>query len=66
MLLVNNRDKIEWKAGITVQDVLDIMEYDFKLMTVTVNEELVPFEDYATYTIPDNAEIIAFHLAHGG
>lgn len=66
MLLINNRDKIEWKGGMTVQDVLDAMNYEYSLMTVTVNEELVPHEDYASYNVPDNAEIIVFHLAHGG
>lgn len=66
MLLINNRDKIAWKEGMTVQDVLDVMGFDYSLITVTVNEELVPHEDYTTHKVPDNAEIIAFHLAHGG
>ncbi len=66
MLLINNRDKIEWKDGMTVKDVLDAMKYDFSLMTVRVNEELVPYEDYTIYQVPDDAKIIVFHLAHGG
>ena len=66
MLLVNNRDKVEWKEGITVQDVLDIMGYEYSMMTVSVNEVLVPMNEYDTCIVPDNAEIIAFHLAHGG
>lgn len=66
MLLINNRDKIEWKEGMTVQDVLDVMGFEYSLITVTVNEELIPHEDYDSHKVPDNADIIVFHLAHGG
>jgi thiamine biosynthesis protein ThiS len=66
MIRVNNRDTVEWTEGMTVQDVLEAMEYTFTHMTVTVNEELVPEEDYGTYKVPDNAEVTVFHLAHGG
>jgi len=66
MIIVNNRDKLEWHEGMTVQDVLDEMRYHFSLITVTVNEELVLSEDYDEYEVPDNANVTAFHLAHGG
>jgi thiamine biosynthesis protein ThiS len=66
MIIVNNRDKLEWKEDMTVEDLLDEMGYTFKLITVTVNGELVPHEDYDEYEIPDHAEVGVFHLAHGG
>lgn len=66
MILVNNRDSIEWQEGITVQNLLEIMEYDFSHMTVTVNGTLIPEEEYENYKIPDNADVNVFHLAHGG
>jgi thiamine biosynthesis protein ThiS len=66
MLLINNRDRIEWRAGMTVKDVLDLLGYDYALMTVTVNDTLVPEEDYDHYAVPDGAEVTVFHLAHGG
>ena len=50
----------------SVQDVLDAMRYKYRLITVTVNGELVPEEDYDTCKIPDNADVTIFHLAHGG
>ena len=31
MILVNNRDKVEWREGMTVQDVLDAMKYDYQI-----------------------------------
>lgn len=66
MLTINNRDRIDWRPGMTVKDVLDAMKYDYALMTVTVNEELVPEDEYALRHVPDGAEITIFHLAHGG
>lgn len=66
MILVNNRDKIDWREGMTVQDVLGVMEYTFTHMTVTVNGELIPEEEYDTCKVTDNAEVTVFHLAHGG
>lgn len=65
MVTVNNRDKLEWHEGMTVRDVLDGMNYHFSLITVRVNGELVLNEDYDEYEVPENAEITAFHLAHG-
>ena len=66
MVLVNNRDKIEWNEGMAVKDILEAMEFTFSLMTITVNGELIPEEDYDTYKVPDNADVNVFHLAHGG
>ncbi len=66
MLTINNRDRIEWRAKMTVHDVLDAMGYDYALITVTVNEKLVPEEDYDTFAVPDGANVQVFHLAHGG
>ena len=66
MVLVNNRDKLEWHEGMTVQDVLDAMNYTFSLMTVSVNNRLIREEDYETVPVPGEARIICFHLAHGG
>jgi thiamine biosynthesis protein ThiS len=66
VLIVNDRDRIDWRPGMTVQDVLDVMRYDFALMTVSVNEELVQVEDYARQQVPDGARVSVFHLAHGG
>jgi thiamine biosynthesis protein ThiS len=66
MIIVNNRDKLDWQEGMTVRDILDKMKYTFHLITVTVNGELVQKVDYDTHLVPDNADVSVFHLAHGG
>lgn len=66
MVTVNNRDKVKWRENMTVRDLLQVMHYSYFLITVTVNGELVPKEDYEEYEVPDNADVTVFHLAHGG
>jgi thiamine biosynthesis protein ThiS len=66
MVTINNRDKVKWHKNMTVKDLLQKMRYSYSLITVTVNGELVPKEDYEEHQIPDKADVIVFHLAHGG
>lgn len=66
MVIVNNRDKVDWREGMTVRDVLRAMNYDYALITVTVNGMVVMDESYATFAVPDGADVNVFHLAHGG
>ena len=66
MILVNNRDKVDWREGMTVQDVLDEMGFDYALITVTVDGTLVREEDYSTHAVSDDSKVGVFHLAHGG
>jgi len=66
MVTINNRDRVDWWEGMTVQELLDELGYTYVLITVTVNDALVAEEDYATHLVPDHAEVTVFHLAHGG
>jgi thiamine biosynthesis protein ThiS len=66
MVMINNRDKIEWFDGMTVTGLLEQMKYTYDLITVTVNNNLVFEEDYDDFPIPDQAQVGVFHLAHGG
>ncbi len=66
MVLVNNRDKLEWAEGMTVKDLLIKMKYTYFLITVTVNGDVVPKAEYDYFVVPDNADVNVFHLAHGG
>jgi thiamine biosynthesis protein ThiS len=66
MITINNRDKLDWREGMTVRDLLEKMGYSYTLITVTVDDRLVPEEDYDHFTIHDGADVGVFHLAHGG
>lgn len=50
----------------TVERVLEVMNYTFRLLVVKVNEKLVKREDYSTTSIPENADVKVIHLVAGG
>ncbi len=66
MVIVNQRDKIEWKEGMTVTDLFKIMGFDYALITVMINGKYIPEEDYDFTEIKDGDDVRAYHLAHGG
>jgi sulfur carrier protein len=61
-----NQEEMEWEAGMTVQDILDRRKYTFPLIVVKVNDQLVRRESYATYQVPDEADVQVIHLISGG
>jgi len=66
MIIVNQRDRLEWRQGMTVRDVMNAMEWDYVLIVVTVNDEHVERDDYDTFPVPDDADVRIIHIAHGG
>jgi sulfur carrier protein len=66
VILVNNRDKVEWEEGLTVSALLERFRYTFPHIIVKINGEVVPREQYPTRTIPDDADVWVIHLIAGG
>ena len=66
MILVNNRDEIEWEEGLTVSALLDRFRYTFPHIIVKIDGQVVPREQYPTRTVPDGANVQVIHLIAGG
>ena len=66
MIHVNNQYEVEWRPGITVQDLLDELKFTFRLIVVKVDGKVVLRPDYAATPVPDGAEVQALHLISGG
>ena len=66
VILVNNRDKVEWEEGLTVSALLERFRYTFPHIIVKINGEVIPREQYPTCTIPDAANVWVIHLIAGG
>lgn len=66
MILVNGFRKLEWQAGLTVEQVLDALGYDYSLITVSIDGDFVSEEDYASRIVPDGCDFRAIHICHGG
>ena len=65
MITVNSK-QLPHTPNMTVADVLKTMNYDFPLIAVVVNDHPVPLDKFDSFTIPDNANIKAIHICHGG
>ena len=50
----------------TIDKILKIMNYTFKMIVVKVNDELVKKESFNTKAVPENAEVQIIHLIAGG
>lgn len=61
-----NGNVIEWFQGMTVNDVLRIMNYTFRMLVIKIDGQLVPKDSYATQQIPTGAEVYVIHLISGG
>lgn len=61
-----NGDKLHWHEGMTVDDILRMKNYKFKMLVTKINGTLVKRADYATTTVPDMADIKVIHLISGG
>ena len=61
-----NGNTIEWEEGITVQDVLQKMNYSFRMLVIKVDGKLVKKTDYASAIVPSGADVQVIHLISGG
>jgi sulfur carrier protein len=66
MIRVNDQYDVTYRAGMTVQDLLDELKFSFRMIVVKVNGQVVLRKDYATTEVPDGAEVQAIHLISGG
>ena len=52
--------------GMTVRDVLVVMNYTFPHVVISVNGKIVPYDAYDTTEVPDQADVRVIHLTAGG
>ena len=66
MIRVNDQYDVDYRPGMTVRDLLNALNFSFKMIVVKVNGEVVLRKDFDTTPIPDGAEVQAIHLISGG
>jgi thiamine biosynthesis protein ThiS len=55
-----------WQEGMTVQDLLDSLNPEKTPVVVKVGRNTVSRKDFATFAVPDRAEIYFLFLIAGG
>ena len=66
MILVNNRDKIEWEEGMTIARLLEKCRFTAHQIHVFVNDELVSRGTFATHALQDGDHVRVIHFIGGG
>ena len=65
MILVNG-ERMEWREGLTVAEILKIRNYIFRMLVIQVNGELVKRGTYDKAVVPDGANVEVIHMISGG
>ena len=66
MIRVNDKFDVEWREGMTVNSILEVLKFTFPMIIVSVNGRVVPRSEYGTTRIEDNDEVKVIHLIAGG
>lgn len=61
-----NGEKIPWKEGMTIQDILETCHYTYPMVVIKVNGKTVKRDHYSTYEVNDGDVVQVIHLMSGG
>jgi thiamine biosynthesis protein ThiS len=64
-ITVNGRT-VAWQEDMTVQTVLKVMNYTFRMLVVKVDGRLVRKAEYETFPVPEDADVKVIHMVAGG
>ena len=65
-IILNNTPETLIPESCTVNDLLKIKNFTFKMLIVKINGKLVKKEDYVTAIINDGDNVNVLHLISGG
>ena len=65
-MITVNGNKMEWKPGLTVEEILKNLEEDLSIVVVKVNGRPILKKEYSTFEVPDGAEVYTIDIIAGG
>ena len=65
-ITLNNRTEYFDKESLTVQELLDIKNFTFKMLIIKLNGKLVKKHEYDSAIINNEDNVIVLHLVSGG
>ncbi len=63
---LNNRSFEHFREGMTIQDVIDVMNYIYPKLVIKVNDVLIEREECITFVLKENDDLKIHHLLAGG
>ncbi|MCF7912529.1 MAG: sulfur carrier protein ThiS [Candidatus Cloacimonetes bacterium] len=61
-----NKRLEEWQPEMSIRNLLDKKEYNFRMLVIKIDNKLIKKSDYDTAIIPLHADVQILHLMSGG
>jgi sulfur carrier protein len=65
-IALNNREEIIEKDSLTVQELLELKNFSFKMLVIKVNGKLIKKTEYQVTTLAEGDDVMVLHLISGG
>ena len=65
-IILNNNPEIFDQEIITVDELLSLKKFTFKMLVIRINGNLVKKDEYNTALIRDKDDVMVLHLVSGG
>lgn len=65
-IVLNNKEEIIDGNSLTINELLQIKKYTFKMLVIKVNGILVKKNEYDKATVKDGDDVMVLHLISGG
>ena len=65
-IVLNNNPEVFEGESMTVQELLSVKKYTFKMLIIKINDKLVPKDEYVKSRVRDGDEVMVLHLISGG
>lgn len=65
-IILNNRNESLEADQLTINELLAVKNFTFKMLVVKVNGELVRRRDFDSTTVKDGDDVMVLHLITGG
>jgi len=65
-MITVNGEKMDWREGMTIADILKARNYIFRMIAVSIDSELIKRGTYDKAVVPDGADVQVIHMISGG
>ena len=65
-MITVNGNNMDWRPGLTVEEVLSSITENLAIVVVKVNGKPILKKQYSTYEVPDGAEVNTIEIIAGG
>lgn len=65
-IILNNKEEILDAEQLTVNELLKVKNYTFKMLVIKVNSQIIRKNEYNSALIHDGDDVMVLHLISGG